>query len=198
MKEKTLLIIAPTLFPVTFIIFQLFNILIGGLKGYLFAFIIYWLICIIAAVLIIKGKCKFTELYKVPVTNIKISYLISICIAFIPVIATFSVSFLKAYHSLTSVILVLLVGAAIINGFVEELFWRGAYFAIFNRRIGLAFVYPTVFFVVWHISLYFYAGIKYQGGLFPLVGGAAIMGTIWAWSVWKQKTLLFTTSSTKI
>ena len=193
MKEKILLSIAPVLFPVTFMIFQLFNILVKGLIGYLFAFIVYWLICIITSTLIIKGEYEFIKLYKVSRKDTKIIFLISIFITFIPVILTFCVSFLKVYHLLTPVILVSLISVSIINGLIEEFFWRGAFFVTFKRRVRLAYVYPTIFFAVWHISLYFYSGIKYQGGFFPLVGGAAIMGAVWAWSVWKQKTILFTT-----
>ncbi len=58
---------------------------------------------------------------------------------------------------------------------------------MFNKNILLAYVYPTIFFGIWHISLYFAKGMVYQGGFPSLVGGAFFMGLLWGWVVYKTE-----------
>jgi hypothetical protein len=59
---------------------------------------------------------------------------------------------------------------ALINGTVEELFWRGAFVFTFPDDILRGYFFPTVFFGRWHVALYVIKGMKFQGGFAALVG----------------------------
>jgi membrane protease YdiL (CAAX protease family) len=193
-KEKLLLITAPALFPVTLVIFQIFNITVGGLRGYIFGLVVYWIICLSISAYVLYRSCIFTDLYRVQFKDLTITGVISIVVTFIPVIATFSIAFMTVRHLMTAVIFMVLIIISVTNGFTEELFWRGTYFAVFAERDKkLAYIFPTLYFALWHVSLFFYRGVSYSGGFAALVGGALIMGAIWAWGVSRQKSILFST-----
>lgn len=73
-----------------------------------------------------------------------------------------------------------------------KLFWRGIFNKVFNN-ICLAYIYPTIFFGIWHIALYFAKGIVYQGGFASLFGGAFFMGLLWGWVAYKTKSIKIVT-----
>ena len=67
--------------------------------------------------------------------------------------------------------------AAILNGTLEEVFWRGTLLqddAGSTEQIG-----QIVLFTGWHIALLFAAGIVLTGGPLALFGGAALGGALW-------------------
>lgn len=195
-KEKLLLIIAPALFPVTLIIFQFFNMVKGGLRGYILGLIVYWIICLSISVYVLYKNRTLAGLYKILPKDLTITDMISIIITFLPVIVTFSIAFLPVRHLVTTSIFIVLIIISITNGFTEELFWRGTYFVVFDKEDKrLAYIFPTVYFALWHVSLYFYRGVRYSGGIAALVGGAFIMGAIWAWGVSRQKSILLPTTA---
>jgi len=195
-KAKLLLITAPALFPVTLIIFQFFNIVVGGLLGYILGLIVYWIICLSASGYVLYKNRTFADLYHILPKDLTITDMISIIITFVPVVVTFSIAFFPVRHLVTTSIFIVLIIISITNGFTEELFWRGTYFAVFDKKDKrLAYIFPTVYFVLWHVSLYFYRGVRYSGGFAALVGGALIMGAIWAWAVSRQRSILFATTA---
>ena len=185
---------APLLFPVTLIIVQVFNIIVGGLRGYLFGLGVYWIICLTVSIHILYRTCPFFDLYRIRSKNFTLTGMISVIVTFIPVILTFAVAFLKTYQYITTAILLLLIIISITNGFIEELFWRGTYFAAFaGKDAKWAYIFPTIFFTLWHVSLSLYRGIHYEGGYVMPVVGALGMGALWAWGVSRQKSILFPT-----
>ncbi len=111
------------------------------------------------------------------------------CIAFIPCIATlFAVFFEFAPKAGIHVIGIVFV-FAIINGTIEEMFWRGVFNKVFGNNILFAYIYPSLFFGIWHIALFLAKGISYQGGFLLLVGGSLFMGLIWGLVAYKTKSI---------
>lgn len=49
-------------------------------------------------------------------------------------------------------LILLAVPLATINGFCEELLWRGLYVRLFPRNPWLAILYPSVGFALWHLA----------------------------------------------
>jgi membrane protease YdiL (CAAX protease family) len=195
-NQKLLLIVAPALFPVTLIIFQFFNMVKGGLPGYILGLIVYWIICLSISLYVLYKNRTFADLFKMPPKGLTITDMISIIVTFLPVIVTFSIAFLPVRHIVTTSIFIALIIISITNGFTEELFWRGTYFVVFGGKDKrLAYIFPTFYFALWHVSLFFYRGVRYSGGFAALVGGALIMGAIWAWGVSRQRSILLSTAA---
>jgi membrane protease YdiL (CAAX protease family) len=110
-------------------------------------------------------------------------------LAFIPCVATFFVVFKNYAPKVGIPVLLIALSSALINGTFEEMLWRGAYNKIFNNNIILGYLYPSVFFGIWHIALYLAKGMVYQGGFASLVGGASFMGLLWGLVVYKTKSI---------
>ncbi|WP_162055199.1 CPBP family intramembrane glutamic endopeptidase [Pontibacter pamirensis] len=172
--------------PLTFAAFFFLPQLLGKTVGYLASFCIYWLYCLLHGVQL-KGN-NMAKLYTWPPLNRQNVLLLFLC--FVPAVGAFFAAFLITYSQLNSTLYFILVAAALVNGFVEELYWRGAFISRYKQHLWLAFIFPTLLFGLWHISVYAAYGITYQGGFLPLVGGAFFMGCLWGYTAYKQQRVL--------
>lgn len=177
------------LIPLTLVSFYLLPQLIGKTAGYLGSFAIYWLFCLLHGFRLKGGSVA--KLYTFPALNKQNILLTVLC--FIPAIGAFTASFSQAYSSLNASLYLLLISAALFNGFVEEFYWRSAFISRYKKDIRLAYFLPTVLFGLWHISVYVAYGVEYQGGFLPLVGGAFFMGIIWGYTAYRQQRTLIPT-----
>lgn len=110
-------------------------------------------------------------------------------VAFIPVVATFIVAFLPTIKDLKLGMLLLLLVYSIVNGLLEEMFWRFSFNELFGENILRAYIVPTILFSCWHVALLFAKGVTYSGGAPALVGGAAFMGVLWGFVMFKTKNI---------
>ena len=68
---------------------------------------------------------------------------------------------------------------AVVNGFLEEFYWRGAFLAqgrgvVWFQAVGVAL------FTLWHVPLALAHGVVYEGGPAALIGGALGLGLFWS------------------
>lgn len=175
--------------PITFACFYFLPQMLGKTAGYLASFTIYWLYCLLHGQQLKVGS--MASLYKWP--SLKGIDIVLILLCFMPVIGAFSAAFLLAFPYLSLELYLLLVVAALVNGFVEEYYWRGAFVSRYKKQFRYAFLIPAILFGLWHISVYAAYGIEYQGGFMPLVGGAFFMGLIWGYTAYRQQRILVPT-----
>lgn len=193
-KQFIMLCTAPILCISMLLLIPLLTHKIGKTAGYIGGFCIYWFVfCLPVSLYICDGLGGLKEVYSQK-SNIKSSKkVIWYLMALMPCIATFFIVFKNFAPVAEFQVLVIALVYAIINGTIEELFWRGIFNNIFNDNIFLAYIYPTIFFGIWHISLYFSKGMVYQGGFLSLVGGAFFMGLLWGWVSYKTKSIKIVT-----
>lgn len=106
-------------------------------------------------------------------------------LSFVPVVATFTVAFLPQVSLYSGQLMMIVIAYAILNGTLEELFWRYTYNNIFSKDMMLSYIWPTINFTCWHFSLLLVDGMTYTGGALALVGGAGVMGIIWGLMMYK-------------
>ena len=179
-KKRILLISSLLMLPITYVWIQLTTSFLGAKWGYVAGLAGYWVYCLIAAWLVSGGKMDyFKEMWN---TQHKGNYVkwISL-VGFLPVLGLFIVSFLPNATQLTFSTGTLLVLVVLLNGSIEELYWRGLYLLEYADNFFLGFILPWLFFGAWHISLWFARGVVYKDGFLALVGGAYILGLIWTW-----------------
>ncbi|MBC5995047.1 CPBP family intramembrane glutamic endopeptidase [Pontibacter cellulosilyticus] len=175
--------------PVTFAAFYFLPQVLGKTTGYLASFILYWVFCWVHGLYLKRGS--LAELYMWPAPN-KLNIALSI-LCFVPVVGAFAGAFMLAYDQLSLPIYLILAAVALINGFTEEFYWRGAFISRYKQNILLAYAVPTLLFGLWHVSVYAAYGVNYQGGFWPLVGGAFFMGALWGYTAFKQQRILIPT-----
>lgn len=89
----------------------------------------------------------------------------------------------------TTVFVVLAAGPfAILNGFCEEVFWRGAFVTQARGRAGFAAL-GLALFTLWHIPLAAAQGVVYEGGPLALIGGAFGLGAFWMLIAWRTQSV---------
>lgn len=94
----------------------------------------------------------------------------------VAVTAAFAVATTSPPLWLLSVVL----GAALINGTLEETFWRGTVLLDHASKADMAL--HLILFTGWHFALLFAAGITVTGGSIVLLAGAAGLGALWTWA----------------
>lgn len=191
-ERKRLIVIAaaPILVISCIFTFQLFVYWWGREIGYLLGFSFYWLIWCALFSLRLLSLDQLKMLYR-PILGK--SQIINLLLILLPVIATGSVVFRVYAGKAGLTVLCLALLFSLINGVLEELFWRGLYNTLFRNSFWFGFVYPTIFFGCWHVAPYLIKSVSFEGGALSFVGGAFFMGTLWGWAVWKSKSIFFTT-----
>ncbi|GED72893.1 hypothetical protein BRE01_65950 [Brevibacillus reuszeri] len=192
-EQKILLILAPTLVVLQIVFFQLFVHFFGDTWGYLLGYVVYWLVwCIPVPLLFLKQKQS--RLWTFPTSASKSwVHILSISLISLPVIATFFAVF-APYISLAGwKIALLALLFALINAPLEERLWRGVFPVYFPHSRLFGFLYPTLFFGLWHLAPALAKDSGMDGGILSFVGGALFMGLLWAWYSYRFKTILPTT-----
>ena len=182
MKDKLLMLYAIGIVPVMIACFCFF----GGYEeryiNYFVPYGIYLAILLLGVIVFSRGKKK-QDIRK---PKYEVVYYI---VAFIPVVATFFVAFLPTLPQMTGKLFLITAVYALINGTLEELFWRFTFHQVFEEKMLFAYVIPTVIFTSWHIALTFANGMSYHGGALALVGGAGVMGTIWGLVMYRTRNI---------
>jgi membrane protease YdiL (CAAX protease family) len=86
---------------------------------------------------------------------------------------------------LTSQAAMLAAIVALIDAPLGEIAWRGSFLTRFADRPRLGFWLSWLLFTAWHIPLALNQGLLPDGGWMVLVGGAAALGLLWTWIVWR-------------
>ncbi|MBP3887419.1 MAG: CPBP family intramembrane metalloprotease [Cellulosilyticum sp.] len=177
-KKKSLIVYGLSLVPIMLVVMYTLTRVLGKTEGYIIGYGIY-------LILLLMGIIKFNGGERHISKSKKKGNWIYYSLSFVPVGATFVVAFLPQIQSYTSKMLWIVIVYAILNGTLEELFWRYTYNNIFGQEMSLSYIWPTINFTCWHFALLLADGMTYTGGAIALVGGAGVMGIIWGWMMYK-------------
>lgn len=180
-KKRILLLSSFAILPFTFFTFRISTTILGPKWGYFAGFGAYWAFALLIIWFIADSrKGYFRSMLRGNGDNEK-RKLLSVA-PLLPVAGVFYISFLPSMARLTVQTGALVLAMAILNGLIEEIYWRGLYLKEFGNNIVIGLYLSTLLFGVWHFSLWFVKGIEYSGGLLALVGGAYLMGLLWSYS----------------
>ena len=179
-KKRILLISSLFMLPFTFGLFQLTTLYFGAKWGYVSGFGGYWAYCLINALLVSGADMSyFKRMWNGRSDNSSAKWFS--LLAFVPAFGVFFVSFLPNAAELTLSTGLLLVIVVLLNGSIEELYWRGLYLLEYPDNARIGFILSWLLFGAWHVSLWFARGVVYADGFLALVGGAYGLGLIWTW-----------------
>jgi membrane protease YdiL (CAAX protease family) len=100
-------------------------------------------------------------------------------LAFVPIGGAFFVAFLPIVGELRATTFLTAAGIGVVNGALEEIYWRGVTLASADGRDEWArYAAAATLFTIFHFA-FLQLGLDYQGGALALVGGAAVMGVLW-------------------
>lgn len=169
---------------------------IGKTSGFIMGFCMYWFVfCLPISLYSANGIGELKKMYAQKPNGPTAKRLLYYLLALIPCIGTFFAVFQKIAFLAGPWVIGLAFLFALINGWIEELFWRGCFNQSFKNNIVLAYIYPTIFFGIWHVGVYFAKGMEYQGGFASLVGGSFLMGLLWGGVAYKTKSIQVVTAA---
>jgi len=163
-------------------IFLLLSFSLQGLMSFIAPFCIYWLLLIISFFYLKSNQkiiSSFQELFK------KSQNALASITGYIPAILVLAVTIIPLTNELNFRLLTIAIVIGLINGFLEEVFWRGSIYNIKNKSV---LILSTVLFALNHCGFLF-LNIKYQGGAANLIGGPLLMGFIWLYAAKKNRSL---------
>jgi len=178
-KKRILLISSFLLLPIMLVWFQITTTTLGSKWGYIIGLVGYWFYCLFTAWLMAGFDWNYlSNAWKNFNENRYASWVF--IAAFIPVVPTIFF-FIPIIPKLTLATAVLAIFTSVVNGPIEEFYWRGLYLLEFHHDKWIGFFLSTLLFGAWHFAVWFAKGVHYEGGILPLVGGAYILGILWAW-----------------
>ncbi len=144
----------------------------GPMAGYLAVMFLYWTgFCVPVAIFLGDGPHLVrVRLDRSPRWIVFVSLLLPLLV----LIAAGSSAWTQAPRRIVAVAL----GAALINGPLEELAWRRAYRANSGERLPFELL-GLGLFTLWHVPLYFAEGVTFDYGAVGLIGSPLALGAVW-------------------
>ncbi len=139
------------LLPVMVWIFTISARLLGPESGYLLGFGFYWLIWCLLVPRLLLGRSDFAVILhdRVPLFS-RANWPAALLLLIVTLVTVFMYAG-DFFHAPLAVIL-LAVPLATINGFCEEILWRGLYVRLFPHNPWVGVLYPSVGFALWHFA----------------------------------------------
>jgi len=110
-------------------------------------------------------------------------------LAFVPVLGVLFVAFVPAVGELRATTFLAAAAVGVVNGAVEEIYWRGVTLAVAEgRNKWVRYVAAATLFTIFHFA-FLRLGLDYEGGALALVGGAGVMGALWTLVAVKTESL---------
>ena len=179
-KKHTLLISSFLLLPLMLVWFQITTTFLGSKWGYIIGLVGYWTYCLFTAWLMSGSVWSYFKNAWNGKSENKYAKWIFLA-AFLPVIPTFFYSYFYGIPNPTLATATLVIFTSVVNGPIEEFYWRGLYLLEYRDNKSIGFFLSTLLFGLWHFAVWFAKGVHYNGGILPLVGGAYFLGLLWAW-----------------
>jgi uncharacterized protein len=192
-KEKLLAIAPLLLLLTTYLIFTCAVALVGLKPGYLIGFLFYWIFwCLAFPIWLLGRDAVFSMFRKVAEPLGRPKWLGAILLFALPLF-TLSYAFPMQLPKATLIIVALSALIALVNASCEEILWRGVYFKAFPGSIWWGYLYPAIWFGLWHYAPQSVLASSYPGGAHSLVLFAVILGLMWGWIAWKTKSIRWVT-----
>lgn len=177
------MIAAPLLITlIMWTVFINFSVYFGLLKGYLFSFIAYWLLCcFLLSLYALKGFRHLASLFYSVTPRFGDKPDLMITVISWPLILVLLYSFIPQLDKLTFPVVIMSVLLGFINGVSEEILWRGVYVRLFPDNIWLNQIYPSIGFAVWHICPIAVVATRYSGGIYSFIILSLLLGLSWGY-----------------
>jgi membrane protease YdiL (CAAX protease family) len=151
-RQWTLVVTPPALLTTMYLTFDRFVALFGFPRGYVYAFVVYWVGWCIVLPVALLGPTGVIDRFGEPNPRLgprprKTALLLLWPIAF-PLVFVF----VPQMGDATLVDLVASVLVGLVIGVTEEVLWRGTYVSLFPENDLLGYYYPAIWFGLWHFA----------------------------------------------
>lgn len=182
-KQKIAIILCPVLTIVMFGVYQGFAKILGNNLGWYAGFAVYWPIFCVLIPFLLAGSNNIINRHKL----IKIHPFYIVVFLF-PVFMTLIGGVFIATSERNLIGLITWIGMSVGNGVFEEILWRGVYPILFPDNKLFGFVWPAIWFPIWHFAP---GSLSQNFQPYVLVSGALMLGVFFGWGAFKTKSLFW-------
>jgi len=139
------------LLPVMSGVFALASCWLGAETGYLLGFVFYWLFWCLLIPRVLLGEAEFAAILRdrAPLFSRENWPAALLCLV-VTLVAVFM--YVGEFTRAPLALILLAIPLATINGFCEEILWRGLYVRLFPRNPWLGILYPALGFALWRFA----------------------------------------------
>ena len=185
--RQWLMIFVPVLLIVImWTMFINFTLAFGLVNGYFYSFVFYWLFwCFLVPLYVLKGFKPLLNLFKSVKPRFGEKPDITLFLISWPVLLSLFFAFLPQIHKVTFLVVIFSIILGFVNGFGEEILWRGVYVTLFPDNIKFNYIYPSIFFTLWYICPLSVMITRFAGGIYSILGISLLLGLSWGYYVRK-------------
>jgi uncharacterized protein len=186
-RQLSALAAPPVLIVSTYIAFQVFTDWFGPRWGYIGGFVFFWAVWCFGFSLWAIGPGGVAAVLRSSRPRFPRPAALWLALLVIPVVGGLVTRLLPELAGATIAVLGMALLIAVLNAIAEELLWRGVYIRLFPGRMVAGWLYPAVFFALWHVS-----PTSVRGSALVLVPTAAFLGLLYGWIAQKTGTIRYT------
>jgi membrane protease YdiL (CAAX protease family) len=183
----------PVAVPIAMVVvFSVTGDRLGQQGGYMAGFLIYWLACG-ALSLAILGRRGLRPLFRDVRPRLGKPAGVGAALLLWPPVGAIATRLIPDLGEATLAMACTAITIAVINGFMEELLWRGVYICLWPRNRWLGWVWPAIGFGAWHLA----PQMIHPSPLGPIayVVSATALGLSWGWVAWRTGSVRWVTLS---
>ncbi len=180
-SQIVLLVVPPALLGTTYFAFKGLAAWLGPARGYLAGFLFYWIFwCFLASVLIV-GPEGLREMFGTPSPRFGKPAWLGFLLLLGPPLVMYVTRFPAEVKGASLTIIAYSALFALANGTMEEVLWRGTYVIAFPDSWLWAYLYPAVWFGLWHLSPQVVYPSEMAGGALAFALMSISLGLVWGW-----------------
>jgi membrane protease YdiL (CAAX protease family) len=192
-KTRTFVLIIPLLLAISCgFVFWLCSLYFSKPAAHILGFLFYWICWCILVPLQLGGREGIKGMFSTSRTNLSFSVILCLLL---PLVLGYAYAFPRAISKASLAIVVVSLLMAIVNATLEEVLWRGVYIKCFNDNKGLAIVYSSAGFAIWHYCPQIIYSNPNPGGAHSFVAFAFVLGLLYAFAAYKQQSISWVTIS---
>ncbi len=176
-----LLVAPPILLGTTYFAFKELAVRLGPARGYLAGFLFYWSCWCFLLSLLTVGPDGLREMFKAPQPLFGKPDWVGLLLLLGPPLVTYITRFPTEVKSASLKIITYSILYALVNGTMEEVLWRGAYTTAFPDSWLWAYIYPSIWFGLWHLSPQVIYPSEMPGGAIAFALMSISLGLVWGW-----------------
>ena len=136
--------------------------------------------CLLLALLTV-GPHGLVDMFKAPRPAFGTPNWLGIILLLTPLLFSVAMGFPTGVKNASLKIIIYSALFALANGTLEEVLWRGTYVTAFPHSWLWAYLYPSVWFGLWHLSPQVVYPSKMPGGAVAFALMAIFLGLAWGW-----------------
>jgi membrane protease YdiL (CAAX protease family) len=180
-SQIALLAAPPVLLGTTYFAYKELATRLGPARGYLVGFLFYWVCWCFLLSLLTVGIDGLREMFRVPQPMFGKPNWLGLLLLLGPPLVMYVTTFPVEVKGAGLRVIIYSILFALVNGAMEEVLWRGAYITAFPNSWLWAYLYPSMWFGLWHLSPQVVHPSEMAGGAIAFALMSICLGLVWGW-----------------